>query len=45
MWLRLVGAGLTAAAALLATAAGTGGNAVNVTAGGPSGCVVLKVAP
>ena len=44
LWFRLVVAGLAAVAAL-ATAASAGGNARDVTVGGPSGCVVLRVAP
>lgn len=43
-WLRLVVAGLATVAAV-ATAASAGGNARDVPAGGPSGCVVVKVAP
>jgi len=44
LWLRLVAAGL-AAAASVATAASASGNDASVTAGGPSGCVVLRVSP
>jgi hypothetical protein len=43
-WLRLAVAGLAAVAAL-ATATSAGGDDRSVTADGPSGCVVLRVAP
>jgi hypothetical protein len=43
-WFRLVVAGLAAVTAL-GTAAGAGGNDVSATSGGPSGCIVLRVAP
>jgi hypothetical protein len=42
-WLRLVVTGLAAVAAL--AMASSGGSDATVTAGGPSGCVVMRVAP
>lgn len=44
LWLRLVVAGL-AAAAVPAAAATDGGHAADVTARGPAVCVVLKAIP
>jgi hypothetical protein len=44
LWLRLVVAGLVAAAAL-AAATSADGNARDGTVGGPAGCVVIRVAP
>ncbi len=43
-WLRLLAAGLAAAAALAATATANG-HAADVTAGGPAVCVVLRATP